>query len=351
MRWRRLLALLSLGILVGCPRRESVTPPTGTTPTTASSAPPVARAAWAAVPIPSGKTRVAVIISVTGISHLAEDGSNRLVVIPNGVNWTTKHELMLLVPKRYTPSGLANGPKEQKVGTTVVEEYYYSMLTPGMEIDLAASGFDSAINPTLYTDTTGDGTNEPCPVPVLAPATSLHWLPQLGAVSEATGVVVDPDQTKPGADPVVVAARMKVTGGFLEAQLPSAPDVFTFDTGSGAGYPMQAVADRLNYTFFVDVDAMTPKVTLYGGKYGQASAALVTANVSKVTKRVHFVLANVPFAEFFAPTKYPTLDHFHNAYGIYKAATGTYKVATPRRGVSCGGGVGGGVECGPDRVR
>lgn len=349
MRWRGFLALLSLGILLGCPRKESVAPPTDTSALKASRPAPIGSAAWRAS-VPSGKMRVAVTISVTGVSHLADDGGNKLIVIPNGVNWSDKHELLLLVPKRYSPSGLAKGPKEQKLGTTVVEEYFYSVLTPGIEIDLVASGFDSGINPTLHSDTTGDATDEPCPVPILAPETSLHWLPQLGAVSETSGAVVDLDQTKPVPDPATVAARMNMTGGILEAQLPSAPDVFTFDTNSGAAYPMQAVADRVNYTFFADVDAITPKVTLYGKPYGGASAALVTANVSKVTKKVHFVLANVPFNDFFVLSKDLTLKHFHYAYGIYKPIPNTFKMATPKRGESCGGGVGGGVECGPDRL-
>jgi hypothetical protein len=318
-------------------------------PPAVTSKTPVAPVVKAAKAVPNGKIRVAVTISITGIAHLVDDASDKLVLIPNGKNFSPEHDLLLLASTRYSPTGLNTGPTPQKIGTTVVDTYMYNTLTGGTEIDLAKSGFDSTIDTTLVADSTGDQSYESCPPN--APRTSLHWLPNLRDVSHATGVMIDSDQTKPMPAPDVIAGRIKITGGALEAQLTPSADVFEFKAG-GSGDRVQAVADRLNYRYYADVDANNPVVELWGGPYGQASTKLATATASKLTKRVYFMLANVPPGEFFAPMPKNTLEHFNYYYGIYKANVGSYTVAVPTRGNpedSCGGGVGGGVECGPDR--
>jgi hypothetical protein len=338
----KLSASLCLLLALGC-SQKSVGTRGGTTASTSS-----ASTAAVATPVPNGKMRVAVTISVTGIAHLIDDGNNKLVIFPNGTGYSTKHELLLLASKRYSPTGLGQGPTPQIVGGTTVDTYYYQTLSPGIEIDLGKSGFDAGIDPVIIADATGDGTHEACPSQQLAPRTSLHWLPGLNAVSHGSGVI-DTDQTKPLPDKNVISARMAISGGSLTAQLPPSADVFEFKTSAGND-AVQAVADRLNYTFFADVDMNNPVVELWAGPYGGSSSKIATATASKLAKSVTFVLANVPLSEFFAPVQKPTLDHFEHYYDIYKS--GSFMKAVPTRGKpedSCGGGVGGGVECGPDR--
>ena len=347
MSWKRSIVTLPLLLLIACSKPCPPCPPTGPAPLAASNA----RATTVLPPVPANKIRVKVTIAITGIAHLIDDGGGKLVIFPNGTGYSTKHELLLLVSKIYSPTGLSSGPKDQVVGGTVVDTFYYSTVTPGMEIDLAKSGFDSTLNPSLSADATGDSTNEACPSPQLAPASSLHWLPDLKKVSHASGVMIDPDQTIAMPNPNVVSARLKITGGALTAKLPGPADVFEFKT-SGSGDVTQAVAESLNFTYLVDVDKTNPVIELWGGPYRTASTKLATAKASLAAQKVTFYLANVPPGEFFAPAKHPTLPHFHHYYDIYKTGVGSHMVAVPTRGKpedSCGGPLGGGVECGPDR--
>ncbi|HSY47507.1 MAG TPA: hypothetical protein VLC46_01725 [Thermoanaerobaculia bacterium] len=299
--------------------------------------------------VPTGKMRVSVTIVITGIAHLIDDGNNKLVIFPNGTAYNPQHQLLLLASKRYSPTGLSLVPRDQVVGATVVDSFYYKALSPGIEIDLAKSGFDPLIDPTITADATGDSTHEVCPSQQLAPRTSLHWLPKLGDVSHGSGLVIDPDQIKPSPDPIVVSARMSIAGGSLIALLPTAADTFTFTTTAGND-PVQAVSAGLSYTYFADVDATNPTAEIWAAAYGKPSAKIASANVSKAAKSVTFILANVPPDEFFAPTPKKTIEHFEHYYEIYKS--GSFLKATPTRGLpkdSCGSGMGGTVECGPAR--
>jgi hypothetical protein len=352
MRWKVVVTLVSLGLMVHCSKPErSATSTSANTPPivqsigTAGTSTPTA--AVALPPAPPGFFTLTVHLEVTGIAHLIDDGAEKLVIFPNGNLYKPQHDLILLADAAFSPAGLSKKPETQYRLDGSQVDYYWKNLTPGIEIALKQSGFSSAIDPTLDAPTTGDSPHMECP-PNLAD-TSLHWLPKLSVVSHGSGLVIDTDQTtNPTLDPKVTAARMRVAGGTLEAKLATG-ERFLFDTKS-ANDLKQVVAESLMYTFHTFIkDVPSPTYSFYGAPYKGVPTVLTTLNVSKATPEVTLVLANVPHNEFFKPTKEKYLKHFHHYYKIYKSGTGTYKTALPTRDANCGLPAGGGVECGPDR--
>jgi len=302
--------------------------------------------------------KVTVTLRFTGIVHVVDKGTDRVIVIPNnhGVFGIGGHRLYLLVNSDSFPNSELLPNDGLRTVNNYDEHYKYAEFPSGYEIDLAASGWYAPANPHLNFSEDGDNTYEECPSQ--GNKTSLHWLPRLSVVSKDPSLTVkkayfDPDLTK-DPDPGDVLTRVVATDGKLEANVMAYAYRYTFDLGGNDR--VQAVASYLDYTF----DAYIPnnasaKFVLKGRRFRSDSSAadqwVELVRVPPVNDQVIVVLANVRSSHYFMknPQAPLQLTDFDKYYDIIDKLPN--KLPVPTRGTNCNNqGNDSGVECGPDRV-
>src|ERR1051325_10753743 len=350
MSWRRIITAAVASLILVC-SIVVLSCRTATAPAPAPITVPLAQGVTATPTV-----RVTVSFVITGIAHLVDmGGGKRLLLVPNFIN--AGHQPLLLATDDYQPTGLDQGPRVQMLTSTAAgPTFRFRVLPPGFEIDPAAlPGWNTQENATLVFTEQGDAAmgEMPAACPNSAvPASSLHWLPDLPKLSNATAVKLKEAQIMPNPAPADVVMRMDLKGGRLAAALAPDLSMFLFRNGKpGVPDPMQAVAEYLVYSFVVDLPADDPVFALTARPFGTNDSVTLATFRPDPSGEIQIVLANVPPEGFFNPQLNMTIEHLSHYYEIYDPNGTTINTATAERTTNCSSGIGGGVECGPDRTR
>lgn len=355
MRTRITFPLLAFILVAGCGREAPPSSAGGGDATAATTA---------AKPAPAKTATVK--LRVTGIAHLLGDNgaTTRALVVPNLTS--ASHQPLLLARKKFfaaSPSTCrpqltkGNGEPEGNDPTTCANYetsypgmvYHYTPVTPGVKIDLTASGIRKRGSLTFSEEGDADSANQKPNLECSsseAQEASLHWLPRLRTAVHAEKAKLKQSLVRPDPQASDVAVRLDIDYGVLEAELPGVPDRFHFRVRNAppADDHIQALAEYLVYTFDVDLDA-NGFFNLKGTDL--ASGKPVTLGSFKPQGgSIEILLANVIPDDFFLPKKLKTIPHLHHNLAILEPPV----EAEATRGEACEGkGLGGDVECGPDR--